>query len=95
MQTAGFSYRSLPLIPLPKAPILGSQGGEKLDIQVETTGSKGRYFTMIEGASRDRELTFSIASAQMIIADHDGVPEEFKGQGTGKALNAPGGRCAP
>ena len=82
-------------MPLPKAPMLGLQGGEKLDIQVETTGPKGRYFTMIEGANRERELAFSIASAQMIIADHNDVHEEFMGQGAGKILYTLGGRCAP
>lgn len=57
-----------------------------MDIHVEKTSTKGRYFTMVEGSSRESELTFSILNDHMIIADHTDVPEELKGQGVGKAL---------
>lgn len=57
-----------------------------MDIHIEKTGSKGRYFTRVNGSSRESELTFSIASDHMIIADHTDVPAELKGQGVGKAL---------
>ena len=57
-----------------------------MDIQLEKQSTKGRYFTFVEGSSRESELTFSIASEHMIIADHTDVPAELKGQGIGKAL---------
>ena len=57
-----------------------------MDIQIERSGSKGRYFTLIDESSRESELTFSIMSEHMIIADHTDVPAELKGQGVGKAL---------
>lgn len=57
-----------------------------MKIDLEKSASKGRYFTLVEGASGESELTFSIASEHMIIADHTDVPEDLKGQGVGKAL---------
>ena len=57
-----------------------------MDIHIERTGSKGRYYTLVDGSSRESELTFSIASEQMIIADHTDVPDELKGQGVVKVL---------
>ena len=47
-------------------------------------GSKGRYALVENGA--EAELTYSIASPTLIIADHTGVPEAFRGQGTGLRL---------
>lgn len=57
-----------------------------MDIHIERTGSKGRYYTLVDGSSRESELTFSIVNEHMIIADHTDVPVEVKGQGIGKAL---------
>ncbi|PWE27925.1 N-acetyltransferase [Pararhodobacter marinus] len=34
----------------------------------------------------EAELTFSIVSLTLIIADHTGVPDSFRGTGAGKAL---------
>ncbi|MBN8293194.1 N-acetyltransferase [Rhodobacter sp. NTK016B] len=34
----------------------------------------------------EAELTFSIVSPTLIIADHTGVPDSFRGTGAGKAL---------
>jgi len=54
-------------------------------IEKEVSGSKGRYVARAEGKP-DAELTFSIANDQLIIVDHTGVPEEWRGMGVGKAL---------
>ena len=54
------------------------------DIQREEEGSKGRYVIHLDGA--EAELTYSIASPTMRIADHTGVPDAFRGTGAGLAL---------
>ena len=54
------------------------------EIEREVTGSKGRYVWRADGA--EAELTYSIASPQLIIADHTGVPDAFRGQGIGLKL---------
>ncbi|MDZ7908208.1 MAG: GNAT family N-acetyltransferase [Gemmobacter sp.] len=56
------------------------------DVQItrETTGSKGRYVIRQDGA--EAELTYSITSPTLIIADHTGVPDAFRGTGAGLAL---------
>lgn len=54
-------------------------------ITEERSDSKGRYVARGDGKP-DAELTFSIASAHMIIIDHTGVPDAWRGQGVGKAL---------
>ena len=56
------------------------------DVQIirETTGSKGRYVIRQNGA--EAELTYSITSPTLIIADHTGVPDAFRGTGAGLAL---------
>ncbi len=53
-------------------------------IEREHGGSKGRYVVRREGA--EAELTYSIASPRLIIADHTGVPDAFRGTGMGRAL---------
>lgn len=50
----------------------------------EAGGSKGRYVLRRDGA--EAELTFSIASPTLIIADHTEVPDSFRGTGAGRAL---------
>ncbi|MDE3237829.1 MAG: N-acetyltransferase [Paracoccaceae bacterium] len=50
----------------------------------ETTGSKGRY--VLRRGTEEAELTFSIASPTLIIADHTSVPDSFRGTGAGRAL---------
>ncbi|MDE3028683.1 MAG: N-acetyltransferase, partial [Paracoccaceae bacterium] len=50
----------------------------------ETSGSKGRY--VLQRGAEEAELTYSIASATLIIADHTEVPESFRGTGAGLAL---------
>ena len=54
------------------------------EIRREVEGSKGRYVLEQDGAVA--ELTFSIASPKLIIADHTGVPDAFRGQGIGLKL---------
>ena len=53
-------------------------------IDREVTGSKGRYVIRRDGD--EAELTFSIASPTLVIADHTGVPDSFRGTGAGLAL---------
>ncbi|MEL6583549.1 MAG: GNAT family N-acetyltransferase [Pseudomonadota bacterium] len=54
------------------------------EITREETGSKGRYVLVIDG--HEAELTFSIASPGLRIADHTGVPDELRGSGAGLKL---------
>ncbi len=53
-------------------------------ISREVTGSKGRY--VIRQGGDEAELTYSIASPTLVIADHTGVPDSFRGTGAGRAL---------
>ena len=52
----------------------------------EVDGSRGRYVIRRDGA--EAELTYSIASPTLVIADHTGVPDAFRGTGAGAALVA-------
>ncbi|MEO1239098.1 MAG: GNAT family N-acetyltransferase [Pseudomonadota bacterium] len=58
----------------------------EFEITREIDGSKGRYVLRKDGA--EAELTYSIASPTLVIADHTGVPETLRGQGVGQALVA-------
>ncbi len=53
-------------------------------IEREIGGSKGRY--VIRHAGAEAELTYSITSPTLVIADHTGVPDSFRGTGAGLAL---------
>lgn len=53
-------------------------------IEREIIGSKGRY--VIRHAGAEAELTYSITSPTLVIADHTGVPDSFRGTGAGLAL---------
>jgi predicted GNAT family acetyltransferase len=55
------------------------------DIQIEDTGSKGRYFLRGQDGA-EAEMTFSKAGEHMIIIDHTEVPDAFRGQGAGLRL---------
>jgi Predicted acetyltransferase len=48
------------------------------------SGSKGRYVIRKDG--EEAELTYSITTPTLIIADHTGVPDAFRGTGAGLAL---------
>ncbi|MDQ2064895.1 N-acetyltransferase [Xinfangfangia sp. CPCC 101601] len=46
--------------------------------------TKGRFFIRKDG--EEAELTYSITTPTLIIADHTGVPDSFRGTGAGLAL---------
>ena len=46
--------------------------------------TKGRYAVTVDG--HEAELTYSIASPTLIIADHTGVPDALRGTGVGLQL---------
>ena len=50
----------------------------------EVNGSKGRY--VIRVGVEEAELTYSITTPELIIADHTEVPDSFRGTGAGLAL---------
>ncbi|MDJ0628626.1 MAG: GNAT family N-acetyltransferase [Rhodobacter sp.] len=54
------------------------------EIRREVQGAKGRYVVEIDGQTAD--LTYSIASPTLVIADHTGVPDEIRGSGVGLRL---------
>ncbi|MEM9394931.1 MAG: GNAT family N-acetyltransferase [Pseudomonadota bacterium] len=56
------------------------------NIEREVDGSKGRYVLRSGGA--EAELTYTISSPTLVIADHTGVPDTMRGSGAGKALVA-------
>lgn len=53
-------------------------------VRHEENGSKGRYF--IRHESGESELTYSVASAALKIADHTAVAEGQEGQGVGLVM---------
>lgn len=57
-----------------------------MDIRHEETGSKGRYYAIVEG--HEAEVTYSRASPRLVIVDHTGVPDALRGRGVGQALAA-------
>ncbi|MDJ1006964.1 MAG: GNAT family N-acetyltransferase [Paracoccaceae bacterium] len=54
------------------------------EIAREVDGAKGRY--VIRQGGEEAELTYSIVSPSLVIADHTGVPEAMRGSGAGLAL---------
>lgn len=54
------------------------------EILREVEGSKGRY--VIRSGGAEAELTYSVTSPTLVIADHTGVPDEMRGTGAGKAM---------
>jgi predicted GNAT family acetyltransferase len=55
-----------------------------MDIRTEDGTKGGRYVTGEPGA--EAEMTFSRASPKLIIIDHTGVPDVYRGQGVGAKL---------
>ena len=53
-------------------------------IHKEVSGSKARYF--ITRGEAVAELTLSIATPQLVIADHTSVPDTWRGEGIGAVL---------
>ncbi len=62
------------------------QGMSDLHIEHQETGSKGRYFTRPDPDGPEAELTYSKAGESLIIIDHTGVPEAYRGGNIGVAL---------
>ena len=56
-----------------------------MDIHHEANKTRGRYWTQINGGPK-AELTYSRAGETLIILDHTGVPEAYRGRGMGAAL---------
>jgi predicted GNAT family acetyltransferase len=56
----------------------------EVEIRREHGTTKGRYVIRKEG--EEAELTYSITTPSLIIADHTGVPDSFRGTGAGLAL---------
>lgn len=54
------------------------------EISRESHGNKGRYSLRASGA--EAELTYSITSPTLVIADHTLVPDAMRGTGAGLAL---------
>ncbi|MFM7336322.1 MAG: GNAT family N-acetyltransferase [Tabrizicola sp.] len=46
--------------------------------------NKGRF--VIRHGGEEAELTYSVTTPTLIIADHTGVPDSFRGTGAGLAL---------
>ncbi|AWD21230.1 GNAT family N-acetyltransferase [Fuscovulum blasticum] len=53
-------------------------------VQREHGETKGRFVIRKEG--EEAELTYSVTTPTLIIADHTGVPDSFRGTGAGLAL---------
>lgn len=55
------------------------------DVRREERGSSGgRWVATLEG--HEAEMTYSRASASLIIIDHTGVPDTLRGRGVGPVL---------
>jgi predicted GNAT family acetyltransferase len=50
----------------------------------EHGATKGRF--VIRRGDEEAELTYSVTTPTLIIADHTGVPDSFRGTGAGLAL---------
>lgn len=48
--------------------------------------TRGRYVATVDGIEAQAELTYSRASPTLIIADHTGVPDVFRGRGVCRLL---------
>ena len=55
------------------------------EISLEATATGGRYF-IADGSDDEAEMTFSRASATLVIVDHTHVPDRCRGQGVGLRL---------
>jgi len=58
----------------------------QIKIRREDGTAKGRYVATIDGIEGEGELTFSKVNPHLIIADHTGVPDAFRGKGMARAL---------
>lgn len=62
--------------PVSAEPVITREHGE----------TRGRYVLRQNGA--EAELTYSVTTPRLIIADHTGVPDALRGTGAGAALAA-------
>jgi predicted GNAT family acetyltransferase len=53
-------------------------------VEREHGATKGRF--VIRQGGEEAELTYSVTTPTLIIADHTGVPDSFRGTGAGFAL---------
>ena len=53
-------------------------------VEREHGATKGRF--VIRRGGEEAELTYSITTPTLIIADHTGVPDSFRGTGAGLAM---------
>jgi len=56
----------------------------EFQVQHERNGTKGRYY--IAHGNGESELTYSVMSDKLVIADHTSVADGFEGQGIGLVL---------
>ena len=56
-----------------------------MEIQHRLDGSKGKFFVE-ESGEMLAQMTYSVASSNMIIIDHTEVSEKLEGKGAGKEL---------
>ncbi len=56
----------------------------EFQITREHGATKGRYVIRKDG--HEAELTYSVATPTLIIADHTSVPDAFRGTGAGLAM---------
>ena len=54
------------------------------EVNREVHGHKGRY--VIRQNGEEAEMTYSITSPTLVIADHTSVPDSFRGTGAGLAM---------
>ena len=59
---------------------------DNITIELEESGSRGRYVAHVAGCDDAGELTYSRASAALVIVDHTGVPDSLRGRGIGVRL---------
>ncbi len=52
----------------------------------ENHATRGRYVARVEGIDAEAELIYRRTSPTLIIADHTGVPDVFRGRGIGRLL---------
>jgi len=55
-------------------------------IRRHDSDTKGRYVATIDGIAGEGEMTFSKASATLVIVDHTAVPDGMRGMGVAAQL---------
>lgn len=58
-----------------------------LPVEHEETGARGRYVMYLPDGS-EAEMTYGRRDASTIVADHTGVPPQYRGQGIAEKLVA-------